>query len=68
MVAQAFAFSYEQGKLTEAKNIVIHKAKIGTIPTDADMNSFIPELTKTNNLERMFFYFPSQGKYVTESK
>jgi hypothetical protein len=68
VVAQAFAFSYEQGKLTEAKNIVIHKAKIGTIPTDADMNTYIPELTKTNNLERMFFYFPSQGKYVTESK
>ena len=66
--AQAFTFSYEQGKVHEAKNIVIHKAKIAEIPKDADLNTFIPEFTKTNNLERMFFYLPSQGKYVTESK
>jgi hypothetical protein len=50
------------------KNIVIHKAKIGAIPANADLNTFVPEITKTNNLERMFFYLPSQGKYVTESK
>jgi len=66
--AQAFTFSYEQGKVHESKNIVIHKAKITEIPMDADLNTFIPVLSKTNNLERMFFYLPSQGKYVTESK
>ena len=68
VAAQAFTFSYDQGKVHEAKNIVIHKAKIAEIPKDADLNTFIPELTKTNKLERMFFYLPSQGKYVTESK
>jgi hypothetical protein len=66
--AVAFSFSYEPGKVNATKNIVIHKAKIGLIPIDADLNTFIPELTKTNNLERMFFYLPNQGKYVTESK
>jgi hypothetical protein len=65
--AIAFSFSYEPGKVNAAKNIVIHKAKIGLIPIDADLNTYIPELTKTNHLERMFFYLPSQGKYVTES-
>ncbi len=66
--AVAFSFSYEPGKVNAAKNIVIHKAKIGLIPIDADLNTFIPEITKTTNLERIFFYLPSQGKYVTESK
>jgi hypothetical protein len=66
--AIAFTFSYEPGKVNTAKNIVIHKAKMGAIPEGADLNTFVPEITKTNNLERMFFYLPSQGKYVTESK
>ena len=65
--AFAFTFSYEPGKVNTAKNIVIHKAKIRSIPTDADLNTFIPEITKTTNLERIFFYLPNQGKYVTES-
>lgn len=66
--AVAFSFSYEPGKVNAAKNIVIHKAKIGTIPDGADLNTYVPEITKTTNLERIFFYLPSQGKYVTESK
>ena len=66
--AIAFTFSYQPGKVNAAKNIVIHKAKIGAIPEGADLNTFVPEITKTNNLERMFFYLPSQGKYLTESK
>jgi hypothetical protein len=66
--AVAFSFSYEPGKLNATKKIVIDKAKIGAIPVNADLNTFVPEITKTNNLERMFFYLPSQGKYVTESK
>ncbi len=66
--AVAFSFSYEPGKVNAAKNIVIHKAKIGLIPIDADLNTYVPEITKTTNLERIFFYLPSQGKYVTESK
>ncbi len=66
--AVAFSFSYEPGKVNATKNIIIHKAKIGTIPAGADLNTFVPEITKTTNLERMFFYLPSQGKYVTESK
>lgn len=66
--AVAFTFSYEPGKVNAVKNIVIHKAKIGAIPSGADLNTYVPELTMTNNLERMFFYLPSQGKYVTESK
>lgn len=66
--AQSFTFSYEPGKVNSFKNIVIHRASLGAIPADADLNTFTPELTKTNNLERMFFYLPSQGKYVTETK
>lgn len=63
---EAFTFSYEQGKVAEPKNIVIHKAKLGTIPKNADMNTYIPTITATRKLERMFFYLPSQSTYVTE--
>ena len=63
---EAFTFSYEQGKVAEPKNIVIHRAKLGNIPKNADLNTFIPTITATKQLERMFFYLPSQATYVTE--
>lgn len=65
---ESYTFSYEQGKVHEAKNIVINKAKLGTMPTDADLNTFEPQIIPTNSVERMFFFLPSQWKYVTESK
>jgi len=66
--AIALTFSYEQGKVHSAKNIIINKAKIGAIPKDVDLTIYLPEITPTSVLERVFFYLPSMGKYATESK
>jgi len=67
-ISEAYTFSYEQGKVHESKNIIIYKAKLGTLPKDIDLFTFEPELIESQSIERTFFYLPSQGKYVTETK
>jgi hypothetical protein len=66
--SECYSFQYATGSYSAFKDIQVMKGNLGSIPKDADLNTFEPGITPTNELLYTFFYVPQEGKYMTKRK
>ena len=62
---EAYYFEFGTGTLSLAKDIIVYNAKFNNPVGEFDKFTFEPELIKTNNLFKRFFYHPETGIYMT---
>ena len=63
---EAYSFRYDRGTLGPQKDILICKAQMKDPGKVADIYHFEPELSPTNEVLYRFFYYPKEGKYLTQ--
>lgn len=61
-------FTYVPGSYSDAKDILIYKAKVPEVNPKEDLNKVEPSLLPTTELLYQFFYNPKDGKYYTKNK
>jgi hypothetical protein len=66
--SECYSFNYTIGSYSAFKDIQVMKANLSSVPKDADLNTFEPIITPTNELMFTFFYVPQEGKYMTKRK
>jgi hypothetical protein len=63
--SECYTFQYTTGSYSAYKDIQIFKGNLEIVPKNADLNTFEPIITRTNELLYTFFYVPQEGKYMT---
>jgi hypothetical protein len=66
--SECYSFQYTTGSYSAFKDIQVMKANLGSVPKDADLNTFEPIITPTKELLYTFFYVPQEGKYMTKKR
>lgn len=64
-VAYSIQFSVI-GQYSNFRDILIYEGNIKSIPSNADLNTYEPEIEATKNLVHTFFYLDKEGKYFTK--
>lgn len=64
--SEAYYFTYTDGSMSIVKDILVKKATLIQPSGEIDIYSFDPEMKKTDEIVHRFFYYPKQGKYLTE--
>lgn len=64
--SEAYVFRFEQGSMSEAKDILIYQALLEQTKKEIDAYIYEPKIKPTNNLVYRFFYHPQTDKYMTK--
>lgn len=66
--SEAYYFKFDAGTAALAKDILVMKALLVQPNKEVDIYSYEPNIKKTEELSYRFFYYPEQGKYVTQKQ
>jgi hypothetical protein len=62
---EAYSFKFEQGKLSDSKDILVLKANFKQDQKVENIYAYEPKIEESNNLLYRFFFYPKEGKYIT---
>jgi hypothetical protein len=62
---EAYTFEYDEGTMSLSKDIIVSKAKLKNPSGDFDKFTFEPEIIKTKEIFKRFFFHPERGIYMT---
>ena len=62
---EAYSFKFEQGKLSDSKDILVLKANFKQDQKVENIYAYEPKIEESNDLLYRFFFYPKEGKYIT---
>ncbi len=62
---EAYGFKYEQGKLSDSKDILVMKAKFKQNQKENNVYAYQPKIEESKDILYRFFFYPKEGKYIT---
>lgn len=62
---EAYSFKFEQGKLSDSKDILVMKASFKQDQKAEDIYAYEPKIEASKEVLYRFFFYPKEGKYIT---